>query len=77
MFLSHKNQTDNQLDAFDSDPLCDALKVNTTLTRLNLEGECKRNRLVFNSPDVEQRTELVGKHWVSHWRETPHSLNSI
>ena len=77
LFLFLIKPTDNKIGKRGTASLCDALKSNTTLTVLNLEGEDKRNNTQMtsiNNPPFpfssnQQTTALDSEeeyHWETH-----------
>ena len=80
-------QTGNDIGDPGTASLSDSLKSNTTLTKLNLCCEDKRihkrhslTNHSFPFTFHKQTTTLEEEeqhHWVIHWNQTQHSLNSI
>ena len=77
LFLFLIKPTDNKIGKRGTASLCDALKSNTTLTVLNLEGEDKRNNTQMTSinnhsflfSSNQQGTTLEKQeehHWLMH-----------
>ena len=77
--------TGNEFGDRGATSLSEALKVNTTITKLNLSCENRRHIIIFINNSLffsshQQSTILETQeqyHWVKHWNPTKRSQNSI
>ena len=89
LFSFHITSTDNNIGETGAESLCEALKSNTTLTKLDQRCKDKRKKTHKRHPSTiysfpftshQQTTRLETQeqsHWVKHWNQTQLSLNSI
>ena len=84
LFFLLFTSTDNNIGDTGATSLSESLKLNTTLTKLNLSSEDRRKKAHKCHPSTshssKQATGLNAKekqHWKEHLRQTQHSLNSI
>ena len=89
LLLFYNASTDNTIGARGATSLSESLKLNTALVEIDLSGKKQRKKthkkqpsanhsFPFSSCNQVTASEMQEQHhWVNHWNQTRHSLNSI